>query len=294
MKIKRSLSENVFDIFNVILLILIAIVMLYPMWYVLCASFSDSNKLVAHEGIMITPLDLNISAYEKVFANPMIIKGYINTILYVVIGTVINMVLTIIGGYCTSLKNVYWSGAMMKFMTFTMFFSGGLIPMYLLVVRTLDLGDTIWALLLPGAISTYNLIIIRTGFASIPDTLIEAAKLDGATHLQIIVKIVVPLSKATIAVIALYYIVGHWNSWFPAAIYLDTRTKFPLQLVLREILLQNSTDSMAGNVSAADQYSVGESIKYGVIVVATVPILIVYPYLQKYFTKGVMIGAVKG
>ena len=156
------------------------------------------------------------------------------------------------------------------------------------------MGDTIWALLLPGAISTYNLIIIRTGFASIPDTLIEAAKLDGATHLQIIVKIVVPLSKATIAVIALYYIVGHWNSWFPAAIYLDTRTKFPLQLVLREILLQNSTDSMAGNVSAADQYSVGESIKYGVIVVATVPILIVYPYLQKYFTKGVMIGAVKG
>lgn len=294
MKIKESIPRRVFNVANILIMLFLGAIMFYPIWHVVCASFSNNNSLMAHQGLLLMPLDANLDTYFKVFENPMILKGYLNTIIIVVSGVVINMVLTSIAAYCLSQKNVYWSSLIMKLFTFTMYFSGGLIPTYLLITRTLGLGDSFLAIVLPTAISTYNLIIMRTSFASIPDSLIESAKLDGATHIQIMTRIVLPLSKAVLAVIALYYTVGHWNSWFPASIYLDTRSKYPLQLVLREILIENDTTSMMGDAQGADQYSIGETIKYAVIVVATIPILMVYPFLQRYFTKGVMIGAIKG
>ena len=294
MKIKESIPRKIFNVFNILFMLFLGVIMFYPIWHVVCASFSNNNSLIAHQGVLLLPIDFNVGTYEKVFSNPMILKGYINTLIIVVSGVAINMVLTSIAAYCLSLKEVYWSTLIMKLFTFTMYFSGGLIPTYLLVTRTLGLGDTFWAIILPMAISTYNLIIMRTSFAAVPDSLIESAKLDGATHIQIMTKIVLPLSKAVLAVIALYYTVSHWNSWFPASIYLDTRTKYPLQLVLREILIENDTASMMDGAPGADQYSIGETIKYAIIVVATVPILLVYPFLQRYFTKGVMIGAIKG
>ncbi len=177
-------------------------------------------------------------------------------------------------------------------MVFTMYFSGGMIPSYLLVYKYLHLGDTLWALIIPTAISTYNLIIMKTNFEAIPDSIEESAKIDAANDVVIFARIIMPLSMPIIAVMILFYGVSHWNSWFNAMIYLRTRTKFPLQLILREILLMDSTDSMSG--SDADSYAIAETIKYATIMVATVPILCVYPFIQKYFVKGIMIGAVKG
>lgn len=294
MKIKISKQQRIFDVFNVLLMLALSIVMIYPIWHVVCAAMSESGKLMAHTGILLTPKGLNFEAYKAVFNNPMIVKGYINTIVVVVSGVLLNIVLTAIAAYCLSQKNVMWSKLVMKCIVITMYFSGGLIPTYLLVSRTLGLNNSFLALILPTAISTYNLIIMRTSFEQIPDSLIESARLDGAAHLQVLFKIVIPLSKSIIAVMTLYYAVAHWNSWFPASIYIKEREKFPLQLILREILIQNDTYSMAQDMSASDQYAIGENIKYAIIVVATIPILLIYPFLQKYFTKGVLIGAVKG
>ena len=295
MKIKISRAQRIFDICNVLLMLVLALVMIYPIWYVVCASFSISDRLMSHTGLLLLPDGLSLAAYKGVFTHPMILKSYLNTIIIVVGGTLVNIILTSMMAYPLSQKNVFWSGFVMRLVTISMFISGGLIPTYLLVSRTLHLNNSLWALVLPGAISTYNLIIMRTSFQSIPDSLIESARLDGASHMRVLVKIVVPLSKSIIAVMILYYAVGHWNSWFSASIYLQNeRDKYPLQLILREILLQNDTNSMSQDSAFADQYSIGETIKYATIVVATVPILCVYPFLQKYFTKGVMIGAVKG
>lgn len=293
MKIKASVSQNIFNITNILFLLLLSVVMVYPVWYVICASFSTSNRLMAHMGALLMPVGLSLDAYLCVFENPMVVKGYINTLTIVLGGVSINMVLTCLGAYCLSRQNLYWGNIIMKLITVTMFFSGGLIPSYLLVTRTLGMNDSFWALMLPSAINTYYLIIMRTAFKQIPDSMIESARLDGATHRQVLTKVVLPLSMSIIAVLVLYYTVGHWNSWFPASIYLKSRSKFPLQLILREILIQNDTVSMSKSIIAADQYPVGETIKYAIIVVATVPILIVYPFLQRYFVKGIMIGAVK-
>ena len=264
------------------------------MVHVLFASFSDSKLLMEHSGILFKPLGFNLSAYAAVMKNPMILSGYINTLFVLVVGVVINLFMTIMAAYFLSRKNrILFKNVIMGIMMFTMYFSGGLIPTYILV-QNLGIYDTLWSLILPGAINTYNLIIMRTSFQAIPQSLEEAAYLDGATHLQIIWHVVLPLSKAIVAVMILYYGVAHWNAWFAASIYLRERTKYPLQLVLKEILIQNDMSNMAQGASTGDIYSVGESIKYAVIVVATVPILCIYPFLQKYFVKGVMIGAVKG
>lgn len=295
MKIQISKAQRIFDICNIIFMLVLAVVMIYPIWYVICASFSVSDQLLSHSGLLVVPDGFSVASYEAVFSHPQILRSYMNTIIIVVAGVVINIIMTSLMAYPLSQKNVFWSSTVMRLITVTMFISGGLIPTYLLVSRTLHMNNSFLALILPGAISTYNLIIMRTSFQSIPDSLIESARLDGASHLRVLVKIVVPLSKAIIAVMILYYAVGHWNSWFNASIYIQNdRDKYPLQLVLREILLQNDTSSMAQDSMIADQYSIGETIKYATIVVATVPILCVYPFLQKYFTKGVMIGAVKG
>jgi len=294
MKIKISKAQKIFNVFNIILMLILSVIMIYPMWHVFCASFSVSDKLVSHLGPILAPVGWSLAAYEGVFSNPMIVRSYINTIIIVVSGVFVNIVLTAMLAYGLSQKNVFWSKTIMKVITVTMFISGGLIPKYLLVSRTLGLSNTYLALILPLAIDTYYLIIMRTSFSQVPSSLVESARLDGASHMRVLFQIVLPLSKSIIAVMILYYAVGHWNSWFNASIYIKERTKFPLQLILREILIQNDTSSMSQDAIFEDQYSIGETIKYATIVVATVPILCVYPFLQRYFTKGVLLGAVKG
>ncbi len=292
-KIKVSAPSRIFDVFNVLLMIAVVICTFYPMIHIVMASFSDGNLLLAHRGILFKPLDFTLGGYKMVFKDPMILRGYANTIFVVVAGTFISVLLTATGAYFLSRKNVMLQMPVMLYVMFTMFFSGGMIPFYF-TVKDLGLYNSIWSLILPTAINTFNLIIMRTGFSAIPDSLEESAKLDGAGHLTILFKIVIPLAMPTIAVIILYYAVSYWNSWFNAMMFIQDRVKYPLQLVLRGVLMSNDTSAMTGGVNAVDKESVGESVKYGVIVVATIPILVVYPFLQKYFVKGVMIGAVKG
>lgn len=294
-KIKEPIGERVFNIFNNVFMFLIMIIMVYPMWYVLVASFSESQKMVGFEGIMWLPRGLSLDSYRLMVKNPMVLRGYLNTIYIVVVSVSLNIIFTAIGAYFLSRKNVMWQKYVMIMVTLTMFFSGGMIPDYLTFTKIYHLRNSYWVLILPGLINTFNLIVMRTSFASIPDSLCESATIDGAGHWRVLFSIVLPLSKAVMAVIILYYAVAHWNEWFNASIYLSDRTKYPLQLILREILISNDTTSMtAGNVDArANKESVAETIKYATIVVATVPILCVYPFLQKYFTKGTLIGAVK-
>lgn len=292
-KIKVSMGEKIFSVFNYIFMILLMIAMIYPMWYVLVASFSDAIQLSAHEGLLIKPLGFTLDAYKLMAKNPMILGGYGNTLFVLALGLVFNLVLTCIGAYVMSRRNVLLGKPITLMIIFTMYFSGGLIPFYL-TVKQLGMENSLLSLIIPTAINTFNLIIMRTSFAAIPESLEESARLDGAGHITVLAKIVVPLSKATIAVIALYYAVSHWNSWFNAMIFLTDRKLFPLQLVLREILIQNDTSSMTQMVNIGESSFVGETIKYAVIIVSVVPILCVYPFVQKYFVKGVMIGAVKG
>ena len=289
---KNTFSRNLFLGIDVLIMIVLMVMCLYPILYVLFASLSDSGELMAYNGLLLKPLGFNLEAYKSVLKNPMIGKGYINTIIILVSGLFINLVMTTLEAYFLSKKNIMLKNFIMVLMLFTMYFSGGLIPSYI-TIKSLGLYNSLLALILPGAISTYNLIIMRTSFQGIPSELEEAAYLDGAGHLSIIWNVILPLSKAIIAVMVLYYGVAHWNSWFGASIYLSDRNKYPLQLILREILLQNDVSNMAGS-SGGDEYSIAESIKYAVIIVATAPILCIYPFLQKYFVKGVMIGALKG
>lgn len=281
-----------FRLCNGVFMILICAVMIYPFIHVLFASVSDPNMLIRHRGLLLAPKGFNIGAYKLVFRNPNILKGYANTILYVVVGTSINIVMTVLSAYVLSRKDFLLRRPLMFMAIITMYFSGGMIPLYLQVQR-LKLLNTIWAIVLPTAMSTYNLIIVRTAFENVPPTLEESAMLDGANEFVTLVRIVIPLTMPTIAVMVLFYSVGIWNSWFNAMIYLQDRTKFPLQLILREILIANDTSSMTAGV-AGDVVPLAESVKYATIVVATLPVLVIYPFLQKYFVKGVMVGAVKG
>ncbi|SMG37263.1 carbohydrate ABC transporter membrane protein 2, CUT1 family [Paenibacillus aquistagni] len=289
---KLSIGERVFEVFNILFMILLCLVTLYPFYYVLIASFSDPSWIVKQRGLIWLPEGFNLDAYVRVLDNPMILQGYMNTLFVVTVGTLINVFMTALGAYGLSRQNVMWKNPIMFFIVFTMFFSGGLIPNYLLVSE-LGMLDSLWALIIPGAISAFNLIIMRTAFHGVPISLEESAKLDGANDFTVLFRIILPLSLPVIAVMILFYGVGHWNSWFNALIYLRDRELYPLQLVLREILITNSTDSMMTGTNAADTMPIGETIKYATIVVATVPILVLYPFLQKYFVKGVMIGAIK-
>ena len=291
--IKRTPAEKIFSVFNYIFMVAIMIVMVYPLWLVLVASFSDAVELSGHSGLLFKPLGFSTDAYRLMIKNPMILKGYGNTLFLVVVGLAVNMTLTCMGAYFLSRKNVLLNKPITIMIIFTMYFSGGMIPTYMTVME-LGLKNNLLSLILPGAVNTFNLIILRTSFASVPDALEESARLDGASHWRIMLQIVLPLSKASLSVIALYYAVQHWNSWFNAMLYLDDRELFPLQLVLREILIQNDTSSMTQMVDVGDSSFIGETIKYAVIIVSVVPILCIYPFIQKYFEKGVMIGAVKG
>lgn len=290
---KKSRGEKIFLVLNNIFLLVLVLAMVYPCLHVLFASLSDSSKLMQKGGFLLKPEGFTLAAYKEVLKNRLIGTGYINTIINLMITIVINIVLTTIGAYALSRKQLMIRKPIMLMITFTMFFSGGLIPSYILL-KSLHMVNTRWALIMPTAISAYNLILMRTSFENIPESLIEAAKLDGAGDFKILIAIVLPMSKAVMAVMVLFYAVEHWNSWFPAFIYLSEREKWPLQLVLREIVISNNIDDMLMGVDASELVSVGESIRYATVVVATLPIVCIYPFMQKYFVKGVMIGAVKG
>lgn len=293
-KIKSTNGYKIFTFFNTILMIILVLITVYPIYYCLVASFSDSAKLTLNAGkLLLVPLKpYNTEAYRRVFQHPLFLSGWRNTVIILIIGTLINMFMTIISGYPLAQKNMMLNRPISLFIIFTMYFSGGLIPNYL-NVRDFGMTNTLWSLIIPGAMSVYNLIIMRTAFASIPDSLIESAQLDGARHFTILYRVALPLVKPTLAVLVLYYAVGHWNSWFAASIYLQDTELFPLQLVMQRLLDSANVDMLSG-VDAADQANFVELIKYALIVVSTVPILLIYPFLQKYFVNGVMLGAVKG
>ena len=293
MVIKRTIGEKIFDSANVVFLTVFSLVTLYPFLYVIFASVSVSDELMKHVGALFMPLGFSWAAYKATLANPMILSGYANTIFVVVVGTLYNIIMTSMGAYILSRKNFFWKKTIIAMVLVTMYFGGGLIPKYLLI-QNLGMTNTLWALIIPEAISTWNLFIMRTFFMGIPDSLEESAKLDGANDFTVLLKVILPLSMPVIAVMLLYYGVAHWNTWFDAMIYIRKRSLYPLQLVLREILIINSTDSMMSDAGIAERSSVSETIKYATIMVATLPILFAYPWLQKYFVKGVMIGALKG
>lgn len=291
-KIKEGWASRLFDFCNIIILALVVIVTVYPILYVIFASLSNGDRLLAHTGLLWYPLDFTLAGYKMVFKDPMIVRGYLNTIFVVFVGSLISMAVTVLAAYFLSRKEIMLQKGIMVYIIITMFFSGGMIPFYF-TVRNLGLYNSLWALIFPTAVNTFNLIVMKTNFQGVPDGLIEAAVLDGADHFRILGSVILPLVKPILAVISLYYIVGKWNEWFNAMIFLQDRVKYPLQLVLRGILLANDNNAMTTGVGLGDQEAVSESIKYGVIVVATLPILCIYPFLQKYFVAGTLVGAVK-
>ncbi len=292
----RTDGEKVFDVLNAVLMVILIFITLYPLYYVVVASVSDPKLLLAHDGPLAFWLGrFTLEGYKLALNNPNILVGFSNTMINLVVGTVLNMVLSIFAAYVLTRKHFYIRNVMMKMMIFTMFFSGGLIPLFF-VVKAVGIYDTRWADFVPYLISTYNVIIIRSFFVSLPDALEEAALIDGANEWQILIHVVLPLSKPVIAVIALYYAVGHWNSWFPSMVFIRNTKLYTLQYVLRGILITNSTSVSSGeNALSVQEISFSaELVKYCTIVVSTLPIMCVYPFLTKYFEKGVMIGAIKG
>ena len=291
---KRTRGETVFQAFDLLLLTSFTFACVYPFIYVLFASVSDPARIVAHRGILIAPLGFSLGPYRMVFENPHILSGYKNTLIVLVAGTTINLFLTSLGAYGLSRRRIALRDVLMFLIVFTMMFRGGLIPLYL-QVGSLGLVDTRWSLILPSAVSAWNLVIMRTYLLSLPDSLEESARIDGAGDWTILFRVVLPLAMPVVAVMTLFYGVHHWNSWFHAMLFLRNRALYPLQLILREILIANDTRSMTTSlISSVDEEQIGETIKYATIVVATLPILCAYPMLQKYFVKGVMIGAIKG
>lgn len=291
--IKTSLGERIFDICNTIIMVLLIILTLYPMLYILFSSLSEGNQLISFNGILLWPQGFSLEGYKAVLSNPTILSGFKNTLFILVVGLGINMTLTSLGAYFLSREGVMLQKPIMFFIVFTMFFQGGLLPFYL-IVKSYGLLDSLWALILPTAVSTFNLIIMRTYFMAIPKELEESAFLDGAGHFTILFRIFIPLSMPVVAVLILYYGVGHWNSWFNAMIFLRDQELYPIQLVVRNIILENDNASMLGTTTLIQSRDVAETLKYAAIIVTTAPILLLYPFLQKYFVKGVMVGALKG
>jgi putative aldouronate transport system permease protein len=283
------------DRVNYGLLILITIIVVYPLLLVVVSSISDPDA-VNNGSVWLYPIGFTLEGYQAIFADPTIWRGYANSLLYMALGTVLSIIITIPAGYAMSRTDLKGRNVFMFFIAFTMFFGGGLIPSYLLI-KGLGMNNTIWALIIPGAVSAYNLIIVRTFFQStIPKELLEASQMDGCSDFRFFGSIVLPLSVPIIAVITLFTAVGHWNSYFQALIYIRDEALYPLQLVLRNILIVNETQNQMLE-SMQDMTKVerlNNLMKYGVIVVASIPMLILYPFLQRYFVKGIMIGSIKG
>jgi putative aldouronate transport system permease protein len=293
--VKQTFGDRLFDVINCLILVLILILVLYPLVFVAVASISDPAAVLAGE-VWLLPKGIRFDGYVKVFQNHEILHGYLNTIIYTVLGTSINVIMTILAAYPLSRKDFFGRNAIMAMFVFTMFFSGGLIPTYLLI-KHLGMINSIWAMVIPNAVSIWNIIIMRTFFQqSIPPEVQESAQIDGCSNIRILFGIILPLSLPILAVMTLFYSVGHWNAFFNALIYLSDRTKYPLQLILREILIQNNMQDMvqSNEESLAKSIMQAESIKYAVVIIANLPVLMLYPFLQRYFVKGLTIGAVKG
>lgn len=295
-KIKSSLSRKLFVGFNYTLLTAMAIIFILPVIHVFFSSISDPYWLNTKSGLVLYPHGINFTGYKLVFNNKDLIRGFGNTLIYVTAATILGLVVTIIGAYVLSRRDMLFADMIMMLISFTMIFGGGIVPSYI-IMQKLSLLNTRWAVILPACVSTYNLIIMRTAFQTVPPALEESARLDGAGDLTVIFQVLLPLVKASAATIALYYIIAHWNSWFQASMYLQNRELFPLQLVLREILIVNDANTAASMttldaVSDANAYK--QLVKYAVIIVSSAPMLVVYPFVMKYFESGVMVGAVKG
>ena len=291
-KINRRLDW--FDYLNTALMAVFTLIFVIPFMHLIFSSVSDPVYLSRTTGLILWPHGFTLKGYVLSFSNRSIISGYLNTFFYLGLGTLLNMLCTMLAAYTFSRRKLMFGNALMFMLVFTMYFSGGLIPFYL-QVRNVGLYNNRMVMILPELVNILNIIIMRTAFAGIDENLYESAKIDGAGHFTILFKIIAPVSKATIAVIALFYAVHHWNAWFNASIFLQDRSKYPLQLIMREILILNQDNAKSESLieaAAMDKYR--PLVKYAVIIISTAPILVAYPFIQKYFTKGVMIGSIKG
>ncbi len=296
---RKGLSDKQFDVVNAVFVFLITAIILYPLIYVVAASISD--PVAVNSGrVWLWPVDITFEGFRRVFSNDAIWLGYRNTIFYTVVGTVLHLLVLIPAAYALSRKEVIGRKYITWFIVFTMLFSGGMIPRYL-VVDSLGMVNTVWAMLIPNIVGAWSILVARSYFeTNIPDSLIESAQIDGASEFTVLLQIVLPLSMPIIAVMALFYGVGMWNQYFNALIYISNERLFPLQLILRQILVLNemSTDMMQGGAigsasSFAEQINNASLIKYAVMIVSSLPLLMIYPLMQKYFVRGLMIGAVK-
>lgn len=265
---------------------------IYPFWYAMMASVSSPSSFMRHRGLLIFPLGLNFTSYKAVFQNPNIIGGFINSFINIFIGVLFAMTLTVFAAYALTRKGFLFKKPVLVMMVLTMFVSGGLIPLYL-VVNNLKLINTRWSIILPALLSTYNILVTRVYFSTIPESLEESARLDGANDFTILFRIIIPVSMPIIAVMILFYSVDKWNAWFQAMIFLNKRELFPVSLILREILISNDTSSMVADIQVADKEPIAETIKFATMMVTVLPIVVIYPFLQKYFIKGIMLGSVK-
>jgi putative aldouronate transport system permease protein len=282
--IRIPLGERIFYIADDALMIFLCVLILIPLIHVVAGSFSDGMSYMTHSGLLLWPIKPTLEAYRAVIHNQNIWTGYGNTLFIVAVGTVLDMLCSLIAAYVLSRKNYMLKKFFNLMVVFSMYFSGGMIPFFI-VVKGVGLYKSIWALILPSLINVFNLVIVRTAMTGVPDSLEESAQLDGAGHLTILFRIITPLILPSVAVVALYYAVSHWNSWFNALLFIKDRKYYPLQLILREILILSDTD---------EGFMMSETIQFATIVVATIPILCVYPFIQRYFVKGIMVGAVKG
>lgn len=292
---RTTRGDRIFQWAINIIAVLICLITIYPLIYVVSASLSEPIKLMSGD-VVLWPVGLNVNSYRRVFASADIINGYKNTIIYATSGTLLNLVLTIFAAYPLSMPDMKGKNFVTFMITFTMFFSGGMIPSYL-NIRSLGLLDSVGAVLLPGAINATNMLIMRNFFMhSVPGELREAASIDGCSPLRTMLNIILPLSKSILIVITLYYFVGHWNSYFDAMMYLRKKEMMPLQVLLRQILLMSQMGDMAETygVDDANTLLLYESLKYAIIVISAVPLLIIYPLIQKFFEKGIMMGSIKG
>lgn len=295
-KIRGINADRVFYGVNGLLGALFILVTLYPLIFVVSASFSSGEALMRGE-VWLLPKGVNLDAYRTIFKMPEILRGFVNSLFYTALGTAVNVVFTVLAAYPLSRKDLYGRPVLMFLFAFTMMFSGGLIPTYLLV-RDLKLLNSVWALILPGALSVWNMTITMNFFrGNLPDEMLEATQIDGCSDVQFLWRFAAPLSKSILAVIALFYAVGHWNSYFSALIYLTDARKYPLQLVLRDILINNQLDISSSQMDVQTMLRkeyLQDLLKYAIIVVSTVPMMVLYPFVQKYLVKGVMLGSLKG
>ncbi len=293
-KIKHSGADQRLEIILTIAMLIIGLIILYPLIVVLSTSFSSPGAVMSGK-VWLFPVDLSLEGYKAVFRTNDVLIGYRNSLFYMVAGTVINLVMTMLAAYPLSRSDMPGQGPIMMIFTFTMIFNGGMIPGYLLI-RDLKMLNTVWCMLIPGAISIHNMIIARTFIKSnIPKEMLEASQIDGCSDIQYFIKMVLPLSGAVIAVITLYYAIAHWNAYFNAFMYLSDKELYPLQIFLKNILVSNQVETeMLVDSQVTAVQGVSELLKYSLIVVAIVPVMIIYPFVQKHFVKGVMIGAVKG